>query len=52
MVRGDYDPAPVPEVFRTLQRLGEADSRGRVPGWLATHPDPGDRAVGRLPAQS
>jgi predicted Zn-dependent protease len=44
MTRADYDPSTLPDVFRTLQKLGEAESRGKVPGWLSTHPDPGNRA--------
>jgi len=46
------------EMFRTLQRMSACGSQ-RVPGWLSTHPDPGDRvqktqqrmaAAGTLPA--
>jgi predicted Zn-dependent protease len=39
-----YDPRPMPEVFTTLERVGDAENPGgRVPGWLATHPAPEDR---------
>lgn len=42
--RLNYDPREMIDVFTTLERLGEAEaSQGRVPGWLSTHPDPGDR---------
>lgn len=41
--RVGYDPRPMADVFTTLERVSAAESRGRVPGWLSTHPDPGDR---------
>jgi predicted Zn-dependent protease len=50
MVRGDYDAREMPEVFRTLQRVSEQAGAGRVPGYLATHPDPGSRAEGAASA--
>ena len=31
------------DVFTTLERVSALEKKGRVPGWLATHPDPGDR---------
>jgi len=43
LTRAGYDPRDMTRVFRTLQRVGEAQNEGRVPGWLSTHPDPGDR---------
>jgi predicted Zn-dependent protease len=43
LTRAGYDARQSPTVFRTLERVGEA-AGGRVPGWLATHPDPGARA--------
>jgi predicted Zn-dependent protease len=43
LTRAGYDPRPMAQVFRTLQRVGEAQGEGRVPGWMSTHPDPGDR---------
>jgi predicted Zn-dependent protease len=43
LTRAGYDPRPMAQVFRTLQRVGAAQGEGRVPGWLSTHPDPGDR---------
>lgn len=33
-----YDPAGVPEVFAVL--AGVAETEGRVPAWLSTHPEP------------
>lgn len=42
MTTAGYDPNGMVEMFRTLQRLGEG-SEGRVPSWMSTHPDPGDR---------
>lgn len=42
--RLNYDPREMLDVFTTLQALGEGESsQGRVPGWLSTHPEPGDR---------
>ncbi len=44
MLRGNYDAREMPTVFAMLGRVSEAASEGgRVPGWLATHPDPGSR---------
>ncbi len=43
-VKGGWDPAGVAGVLTTLARLDEAvSSRRGVPGWLSTHPAPGDR---------
>jgi predicted Zn-dependent protease len=42
MVAARYDPREMAEMFRTLQRLG-AGGEGKVPEWLSTHPDPGNR---------
>ena len=38
------------DVFTTLERVSAAESQGRVPGWLSTHPDPGDRRHADRPA--
>lgn len=43
MQRGDFDPHHMPEVFRLLERVGEAGGSERIPNWLATHPAPEDR---------
>jgi predicted Zn-dependent protease len=42
MTANGYDPREMAEMFRTLERLG-AGSKGRVPEWMSTHPDPGNR---------
>lgn len=44
MVREDYDPAQMPNVFETLARVSTASGSERVPGFLSTHPDPLARA--------
>ena len=41
--REGYDVRPMADVFTTLERVSAAEKKGRVPGWLSTHPDPGDR---------
>lgn len=39
-----YDVREMPKTFRTLQRVGEqAGASNRVPAFMSTHPDPGDR---------
>ena len=43
VTRGGYDPRPMTDVFTTLERVSATEKKGRVPGWLSTHPDPGDR---------
>jgi len=45
MRRADFDPRQMPEVFRMLDRLGEAEGGSRLPTWLATHPSPGNRVT-------
>lgn len=39
-----YDPREMPKTFVTLQRVSNSGS-SRMPGFLSTHPDPGDRVV-------
>jgi predicted Zn-dependent protease len=39
-----YDPREMAHVFTTLERSSATQGRGRVPEWLSTHPDPGNRA--------
>lgn len=41
--RAGYDVRAAPEVFELLQRASAANTEGRLPGWLATHPDPEER---------
>lgn len=48
MTTAGYSPAEMAEMFRTLQRLGGGSSEGRVPEWLSTHPDPGNRVQATL----
>ncbi|MGZ8397499.1 MAG: M48 family metalloprotease [Gemmatimonadales bacterium] len=38
-----YDVREMPKVFETLGRLSEAGGSGRLPEWLSTHPEPGNR---------
>jgi len=46
MVGQRYDPRQMAEVFRTLDReTAQAGGAGRLPEWLSTHPDPGNRAA-------
>jgi predicted Zn-dependent protease len=43
MRRGGYDPREMPDVFTMLERVSGAQSGGRTPEWLATHPNPENR---------
>ena len=43
MRRGGYDPREMADVFTMLDRVSSAEGGGRVPEWLSTHPDPGNR---------
>ncbi|MDH3402296.1 MAG: M48 family metalloprotease [Acidobacteriota bacterium] len=43
VLRGNYDPREIPNVFGVLQRVSQASGGGRAPSWMATHPDPGQR---------
>jgi len=45
MTRAGYDPAEMPKVFDTLDRLSQAQVGGGTPQWLSTHPDPGNRVA-------
>jgi predicted Zn-dependent protease len=38
-----YDPDESARAMDLLDRVSRASGDGRMPGWLATHPDPGDR---------
>lgn len=44
MVEQGYDPREMADVFRTLERASAREGGGRLPEWLSTHPDPGNRA--------
>jgi predicted Zn-dependent protease len=58
MGRTDYDVREIPDVFEMLSRVSASQGGGRVPEWLSTHPDPGNRRAGaqakiaQLPAGS
>ena len=39
----NYDVREMPNVFATLGRLSEAGGAGKLPEWLSTHPEPGNR---------
>jgi predicted Zn-dependent protease len=43
MTTASYSPTEMAEMFRTLGRLSGGGGEGRVPEWLSTHPDPGNR---------
>src|SRR2546425_369317 len=43
MRRANYDPPEMPHVFEMLTHVSQAQGGGRVPEWLATHPDPENR---------
>ena len=44
MTAQGYDPREMAHVFTTLQRASAQGGQGRIPEWLSTHPDPGNRA--------
>jgi predicted Zn-dependent protease len=39
----NYDVREMPKVFQTLGRISETGGSGKLPEWLSTHPDPGNR---------
>ncbi len=39
-----YDPREMPKTFQTLERVSAGGSN-KMPGFLSTHPDPGDRVA-------
>jgi predicted Zn-dependent protease len=43
MRRAHYDAREMPHVFDMLTRVSQAQGGGRVPEWLATHPNPENR---------
>jgi len=43
MVNGGYETRAMPGVFDLLRRVGEREGAGRIPNWLASHPDPEQR---------
>jgi predicted Zn-dependent protease len=48
MVSASYAPDEMAEMFKTLARLSGGADQGRVPEWLSTHPDPGNRVQATL----
>ena len=40
-----YDPREIPSTYAMLKRVERAGPAQRLPGFLSTHPDPGDREV-------
>ena len=43
LVNEGYDPRPMAELFSTLETISQVSNAGRLPNWLATHPDPASR---------
>jgi predicted Zn-dependent protease len=43
MLRGNYDPREMPQVFDMLDRVTQDAGGGGTPEWLSTHPNPGNR---------
>jgi predicted Zn-dependent protease len=43
MLGGGYDPRRMADVFRTLEGVSQQAGSGRLPQWLASHPDPENR---------
>ncbi|HEY0676859.1 MAG TPA: M48 family metalloprotease [Chitinophagaceae bacterium] len=41
----NYDAQQMSTFFQTLQRQGEKSGSNELPGFLSTHPDPGERTV-------
>lgn len=44
MARIDKDPGELIDVMNMLERVSRASGGGRIPEWLATHPNPANRA--------
>ena len=42
-LKQDYDVREMSKVFETLDRLSQSSGGGKLPEWLATHPNPGNR---------
>ena len=58
MRRLSYDAHEMPDVFTMLEQVSASQQGGRIPEWLSTHPDPGNRReriqqeIAKLPAES
>jgi predicted Zn-dependent protease len=50
MMRGNFDPREMPQVFDMLDRVTQDAGGGGTPEWLSTHPNPGNRRE-RMEAQ-
>ncbi|MGE0639059.1 MAG: M48 family metalloprotease [Thermoanaerobaculia bacterium] len=44
MAIGGYETREMPKLFQLLDAVSSQAGAGRVPNWLASHPDPGSRA--------
>ena len=44
MTQNNYDPREMATVFQVLERVSsEGSDGGKLPGWMSTHPSPGNR---------
>ena len=43
MGKAGYDPRQMTQVMAMLDRVSKSEGGGRIPEWLSTHPDPGNR---------
>ncbi len=43
MMRGNYEPDEMADVFNMLGRVTASAGGSSIPAWLSTHPDPGER---------
>lgn len=43
VMRENYDPREMSDVFALLDRIGQSSEGGSLPGWLSTHPAPENR---------
>lgn len=43
MVNTGFETREMPSVFDLLRRVGQREGAGRIPNWLASHPDPEQR---------
>ncbi|HLE85473.1 MAG TPA: M48 family metalloprotease [Thermoanaerobaculia bacterium] len=50
MNQAGYEPREMVEMFRVLDRVSRGAAQGRLPAWLATHPNPEGR-LGRIEQQ-
>jgi predicted Zn-dependent protease len=43
VVAGGYDPRRMADMFDMLDEIGSSAGAGKMPGWMSTHPTPGNR---------